>query len=304
MARPWTPPPDGPFRHVTFPFEAGKPRQLVNFADASEPLGPAVTASAELPGEQAAFVDWLFAQVGLDAGNYRPETLQRRLAACLRLVRARSPGEARRLLELSPRRIPDALSAMLLGVSSFFRDPVVFDRLESELAPELVRGRAGLNVWSAGCSDGAELYSLGMLFAERGWLSASYLVGTDCRPDVIAQARAGVYEPAVCRHLPPALAERYLPSEGDRRRVVAPLRRALRWRVADVLQTQEPGIWDLILCRNTTMYFRPEASAPLWPKFEALLRPGGVLVLGRAERPVGVKRLAPIGGCMFRRLRG
>ena len=81
-------------------------------------------------------------------------------------------------------------------------------------------------------------------------------------------------------------------------------RSALRWRVADLLRAPEAGTWDVILCRNTTMYLRAEVAAGLWQKFEALLRPGGVLVLGKAERPAGSRRLQPAGPCVYRRIRG
>ena len=84
----------------------------------------------------------------------------------------------------------------------------------------------------------------------------------------------------------------------------APLRTAVQWRTADVMRVQEPGVWDLILCRNMAMYLRPEASGKLWDLFERALRPGGYLVMGKAERPANARRLSPVGPCVFRRDRG
>lgn len=291
------------FCHVMFPGEV-RPKHCINFGEPAPPFDLRPMPDPGLPHDQAAFVSWLFSLQGLDASAYRSETLQRRLPSCLRSLRVRSLAEARRLLELEPALAPAAISAMLVGVTSFFRDPPVFAALETEILPELIKGRAGLHVWSAGCSDGAELYSLGMLFAVKGWLASSYLLGTDCRPDAISRARTGVFDALACKNVPTELRTRFLVCESDDYRVVAPLRLALRWRVADLLQVQEPGVWDLILCRNTTMYLRTEASLPLWRTFEQMLRPGGVLILGKAERPVGVKRLTPIGYCMYRRQRG
>jgi chemotaxis methyl-accepting protein methylase len=97
---------------------------------------------------------------------------------------------------------------------------------------------------------------------------------------------------------------RYFQPHGPGWQVIPALRHAVRWRTADVLTTAEPGIWDAIFFRNTAIYLRPEATGPLWERFEALLRPGGVLVLGKAERPTGVKRLTPVGPCLYRRVRG
>ena len=65
----------------------------------------------------------------------------------------------------------------------------------------------------------------------------------------------------------------------------------------------EPGQWDVILCRNMAMYLAPEAAAALWRNLDSLLRPGGILVLGKAERPTGT-RLSMIAPCVYRRDRG
>jgi chemotaxis protein methyltransferase CheR len=292
------------FRHVTFPTDLDRGQKAVNFAAEVVAMTPVGSIGPVLSEAQAAFVRWLFKQAGLDAPAYRAETLKRRLPSCLRGLRVSSVAEAQRLLEAKPHLVADAVSAMLVGVTSFFRDPAVFDALANEFLPECARGRANLHVWSAGSSDGPELYSIGMLFAEKGWLGRSYLLGTDCRLDAIRRAREGLYDTPACKNVPPTLLARYFQAEGDQWRVVPGLRNSLRWRTADLLQVQEPGIWDLILCRNTTMYLRTEATAPLWPRLEALLRPGGLLVLGKAERPLGTKRLTPLGSCMYRRTRG
>lgn len=298
--------PSAKFRHVVFPAEADRRKRVINYAAHGEPAALTAEGLSEsgLSEEHAAFFHWLFGRAGLDARAYRAETLRRRLPACLRGLHVRTVAQARRQIEQEPDSLTAALSAMLVGVTSFFRDPPVFDLLAKEILPGLIKGRPGLYVWSAGCSEGAELYSLGMLFAELGCLGSSYLLGTDCRPDAVQRARAGLFEPLACKNVPARLLARYFTAEGPRWRVVAPLRAALRWRTADLLQVQEPGVWDLILCRNATMYMRSEATNLLWEKLEGLLRPGGVLVLGKAERPVGVKRLTPVGPCLYRRNRG
>jgi chemotaxis methyl-accepting protein methylase len=222
----------------------------------------------------------------------------------LRLLRARTPAEARRLLEENPALTGPALSAMLVGVTTFFRDPDVFAVLAERVLPELARGRAGLHVWSAGCADGAELYSVALLLAERGLLGGSCLLGTDCRPDALARARAGVFEAAAMHNVPLRLLGRYFTPEGATWQVTPSLRARLCWRGGDLLKAPEPGVWDVILCRNTAMYMRAEAVQPLWGRLEAALRPGGVLMLGKAERPFGSKRLSLVAPCLYRRNRG
>src|SRR3954464_13524484 len=198
--------------------------------------------------EQASFIQWLFSRAGLDPGAYREETLVRRLPACLRLLRAPSLAHARRLLEENPALTAPSMSVMLVGVTAFFRDPDVFDWLGREAWPAARDGaRNGLYAWSVGCSDGAELHSLAMLFAEKGNLADSYLLGTDCRPEAIERARAGLYDAEAVKGVPGDMLHRYFTPEEGRWRVVPQVRTTIRWAVSDLLKSIEPGAWDLIL---------------------------------------------------------
>lgn len=292
------------FRHVIFPGEVNQRKKVVNIAASCDLPAPPGGQLSDLSEENASFLKWLFAQAGLDACLYRVETLQRRLPACLRVLRARSPSQARRQLEQDPTLVPTGLSAMLVGVTSFFRDPPVFEMLRQQILPALAGARTGVHVWSVGCSDGAELYSVALLLAELNLLTGSYLLGTDCRSDAIARARLGCFDQEAVRNLPPTLRSRSFTPHASAWEVLPSIRAALHWRTADILKTPEPGGWDLILCRNTTIYLRAEAITFLWEHFETVLRPGGILVLGKAERPLGAKRLSLVGPCVYRRTRG
>jgi chemotaxis methyl-accepting protein methylase len=291
------------FRHVVFPREARR-RAVVNVAAANEPAPAAAKAGPGLAGEAAAFVHGLFSRAGLDARHYRSEMLQRRLPACLRALRARSLAHARQVLEAAPELVSAAVSAMLIGVSGFFRDPPVFQLLRDVVLPELSRGGHGLHVWSAGCSEGAEVYSAAILLAELNLQNHSYLLGTDCRPDAVQRARAGAFDALAVKHVSEERLARFFVPQAAGWQVIPPLRHAVRWRSADILKTQEPGLWDLIFFRNTAIYLRPEVTGPLWERFAQSLRPGGVLVLGKAERPVGSRRWSLAGPCIYRRSRG
>jgi chemotaxis methyl-accepting protein methylase len=290
------------FRHVVFPGAAGTRKKVLNLSGPSPIALPVDDPS--LSQENASFLQWLFKQAGLDARLYRVETLQRRLPACLRALQARSPAHARRLLERDLSLVPKALDIMLVGVTAFFRDPPVFDALREVVLPAVAAGRSGLYAWSAGCSDGAELYSLAILLAEAGLLPLSYLLGTDCRPNAIRRAQGGWFDASAVKGVPAALLRRYFLPRDDGWQVAPALTQAVRWRVANSLTALEPGLWDLILFRNTSMYFRAETTAPLWERFETALRPGGVLVLGQAERPLGCKRLSLLAPCIYQRTRG
>jgi chemotaxis methyl-accepting protein methylase len=304
------------FRHVVFPDSVGGYGRAVNLAPTpfaggparAEPFTPPEPRAAHLSApalseDEMSFLRGLFARVGLGLRHYKPETLHRRLPACLRALRASSVAHARSVLQRNPQLAWSAVGAVVIGVTSFFRDAPVFDALRRDVLPRLAHdcraaGRP-LRVWSAGCSDGAELYSVAMLLDECGALARGdcELLGTDCRPAAIARAAGAAYDPAAVRGVPPALLSRYFDFDGSQYRVAPAIQDAVRWRVADALDPSAcpAGPFDLVLCRNLIIYLQPDAAAALWATLQSALRPGGVLLLGKAERPVGVRGLKPVG---------
>ncbi len=197
-----------------------------------------------------------------------------------------------------------ALSTLIIGVTSFFRDDFVFETLRTRILPPIVSSTPhGLSAWSVGCSDGAELYSVAMILADMGALEHCHLLGTDCRADAIKRARLGRFD-ATAMHTLPTQYERYAVEDSAGGVIVPKIRHSVHWRVSDVLTLQEPGVWDMILCRNMAMYLSGGAAAGLWERLAASLRPGGILVTGKAERPTGASEFTAAGPCIFRRNRG
>src|SRR5688500_2157322 len=173
------------FRHVVFAGADGvRPGRVINFAPPPKFNDVAAPASevVRLSVEEEAFVAQLFEQAGLDARIYRRETLRRRLPACLRLIRAESATDGQKILQNSPQLVTRALSMLVIGVTSFFRDAEVFDAIGFNVIPSICAGKARPRVWSVGCSDGSELYSVGILLAEMGSLEGTCLPCTGARP--------------------------------------------------------------------------------------------------------------------------
>ncbi len=297
----------GDYRHIVFADELRGPRRAMNFSP--RPPDPACRAPCPLSAAQARFVKWLFARAGLDARDYRNETLARRFPACLRALRCASAEEARSRIESNPRLVSVAVDAVLIGVTGFFRDAAVFEALRELVLPAVLDASDGApRVWSAGCSDGAALWAVASLRAELGALDGAHLLGTDCRRAAVRDASAGAYDEPSLRGVPRDLLHAYFIRAGGgadgaaRWHVVPRLRARARWRAADVLSDDEPGGWDLVLCRNLAMYLRPDAAAALWQRLFRALRPGGFLVLGKAERPeIGAASLRAVAPCVYRR---
>ena len=307
------------FQHVVFADAINGARRAVDLAS----IAPTENETA-IDVDDQAFLQWLFRLSGLDVRHYRNETLIRRLPACLRKLRVGNVALARAAITRNPQLAQEAMNAMLIGVSSFFRDSAVFDELAGHILPDLLRRGRPLRVWSAGCSDGQELYSIAMLLSELGaFLNAQSggiehggayyggieLLGTDCRIDATRAAARGIYDSAALRgialekrtrHFEP-IALNGRADRGQLWRVKAPLRAMVRWRTADLVTTVEPGPWDLILCRNAAIYLRPQAAIGLWQQLANAMARGGYLLLGKAERPLGTPSLSMAGHYLYRR---
>lgn len=295
--------PTGPVldAHVVFPGTVGRgARHAIDFSHRPQvKTGEAKSFS----NEDEACLSWLFRRAGLDSCYYRPEGLQRRIPGLLRALRVRSLPEARAAVERDSYLAAEALGSLVLGVTHFFRDEEVFDLLRDRVLPDLVGPGSDARIWSVGCSDGSELYSLAIILAEQGTLHRRSLLGTDCRVAATACAAAGLYDPNSLRTVPAPWLRRYFNSLSRHWQVVPWLRAILQWRTADVLAIAEPGPWDMILCRNLAIYLQPATAAILWSRLHSALRPGGVLVTGKAERPPANLGFAAIGPCVYRRQR-
>ena len=305
----------GRFRHVVFPDGVRRYGRAVDAAPVTvEPYRAGGSSGHDarpvLPpsADAESFLRCVFAHAGVGMRHYKPETLHRRLPACLRALRAASFAHARSVLQRQPQLAWDALGALLIGVTSFFRDPPVFDALRHAVLPGLLAGRAArrpLRVWSAGCSDGAELYSVAMLLAEIGGFNGAgcELLGTDCRPAALARAAAGSFDAAAVAGVPASSLSRWFTFNGADYQIDHSIRSTVEWRPADALRPDQvpPGPWDLVLCRNLAIYLQPAAASALWASISGSLRDGGVLVTGKAERPTGVRGLSPVAPCLYRK---
>jgi chemotaxis protein methyltransferase CheR len=307
----------------TVPFSLGTRRiPGPSFRIAKSGLSPYENRDSPLlPDEPAeGFVAWVIEKAGLDATLYRLGPLLRRLPSCLRMLKVRSRNEAQDLLERQPDLLPAAIGSLLIGVTEFFRDPAVFEDLQALVLPKLgtcpntgdspifarhpesALRKSGqspdrLRIWSAGCSSGEELFSVAILLADAGLLTSSFLLGSDCRSEAIERARWGLYNAA---HLDQKIRRKYFQPADGCWRVIEPLRRRVHWKVADLGERLEAGPWDIILWRNMSIYLNRGHADTLWRRLTESLRPGGYLIVGKAERPPAGLGLAAVSRCIYR----
>jgi two-component system, chemotaxis family, CheB/CheR fusion protein len=240
-------------------------------------------------------IDLLRARTAHDFRLYKPGTLQRRIER--RMARAAvETDDMDRYLEIlrSDAGELDLLAKdLLINVTSFFRDPKVFDLLAEKIIPDLVRDHSPdrpLRIWIAGCSTGEETYSLAMLFHEQ--IAATkrkiklQVFASDVDPDAVASARDGLYPGTIEAEVSPERLARFFTKEDRGYRVLPELRAAVVFTVQDVLADPPFSRLDLVSCRNLLIYLLPEAQTKVISLFHFALREGGVLLLGSSETVV------------------
>ncbi|HXP95082.1 MAG TPA: chemotaxis protein CheB [Telmatospirillum sp.] len=237
-------------------------------------------------------IDLLRTKTAHDFTLYKQGTLQRRIERRMALAAIES-GNMERYLEVlrNDKTELDLLAKdLLINVTSFFRDPQVFDLLAKTIVPELVGSQTPghpLRIWVAGCSTGEETYSLAMLFREEIMASRRDITlqvfASDVDPDAVAHARESVYPDSIETDVSPERLARFFSKEDHHYRVLPELREAVVFTVQDVLADPPFSRLDLISCRNLLIYLRPEAQTKVTSLFNFALREGGILLLGSSE---------------------
>jgi chemotaxis protein methyltransferase CheR len=222
--------------------------------------------------------------IGVDIDAYKPRQIERRIGALLCRAGVKTLGEFALLLASDPRRLDHFVDGLTINVSEFFRNPEKWQELEGVLI-DLLDRHERLKVWSAGCSMGAELFSVGILCDELGVLDRVELVGTDLDRGSLAQAALGVYGPHELKALTAERLERYFRPEGARYRFEAPhIQARTRFTQRNLLVDAPEAGCHLILCRNVVIYLNEASKLHLYRGFYEALVPGGVLFVGGTER--------------------
>ncbi len=221
----------------------------------------------------------------LDLNCYKSTQMQRRLGTYLLQSGHPSWPSLFRAIENDTVALGKLKDYMTINVSSFFRDPERFKHLRKRLLPEMLKHSPRLRVWSAGCSNGQEPYSLAMLLAEDvGSNSRHFILATDLDRSALGRARAGgPYSADDVANVSPRLLRRYFRAHNGSYYVDEKLRRQVVFRHRNLLQSPFESSFDLIVCRNVVIYFTAEIKERLYRRFHDALRPGGVFFAGGTE---------------------
>ncbi len=238
-------------------------------------------------------VELLRKRSGNDFSLYKTNTLHRRIDRRMAVHRMLSVNDYLAYLGNNPEELDLLFKELLIGVTSFFRDPEVWDYLRNEALPQLLtQYPAGkkLRAWVAACSTGEEAYTLAMVFQEvleqqtpDGRFSLQ-IYATDLDGDAIDQARKGEYPDNIVADVSPQrLARFFEPIEGGGYRIRNDIREMVVFAPQNVVSDPPFTKLDILSCRNLLIYLDARLQKTLLPLFHYALNPDGILVLGVAE---------------------
>jgi two-component system, chemotaxis family, CheB/CheR fusion protein len=227
---------------------------------------------------------------GFDFTGYKRSSLERRVTKRMEDIGAESYDAYIDRLELHPEEFAHLFNTILINVTGFYRDPQTWDYLAGEVIPELVQRRpqdAPLRVWCAGVASGEEAYTVAMIFAEvlgeKGFLDRVKIYATDADEEALQQGRAATYSAKAVESLPQGALDKFFEPTDQRFVFRKDLRRSVIFGRNDLVQDAPISRIDLLVCRNTLMYFTAETQERILRRFHFALDPDGVLLLGKSE---------------------
>jgi len=235
-------------------------------------------------------LDFLKHSRGFDFSGYKRASLMRRIQRRMQAVSVADFVDYIDYLEVHPEEFAQLFNTILINLTAFFRDEPVWAFFRARSLPGLLGGTRQDNpvrIWVAGCASGEEPYTLAILLAEELGVEAFQrrvkIYATDVDEEALTQARQGTYTDKELRPVPPDLRQRYFEPNGERYTFRPDLRRSIIFGRHDLLQDAPISRLDLLVCRNTLMYFNAEAQHRILARFHFALNENACLFLGRAE---------------------
>jgi chemotaxis protein methyltransferase CheR len=231
---------------------------------------------------------------------YKDKCMKRRVAIRMRSSRCSDAAAYCNLLRQSEQELDLLQKALTIHVSQFFRNPSMFEKLQKEVLPLLYQscaeGKLPLRIWSLGCAGGEEAYSLAILlrehFADDLGQTVTTIDATDVDEDILHAARKAEFNEDRLKDLPDDLCERYFDQSGSRMQLSAVIREMVTFYHGNITAVEKFLPSNLVLCRNTLIYFTRSDQEKILRGLADILSVGGILVLGKSETLVGeVRRL-------------
>ncbi|MEH1839524.1 MAG: CheR family methyltransferase [Nostoc sp.] len=227
---------------------------------------------------------------GFDFTGYKRSTLMRRVSKRMQLLSIEDFEDYLDYLEVYPEEFNYLFNTILINVTAFFRDLSAWEYLAEQVLPNLIKNKTSsepIRIWSAGCASGEEAYTLAMLMAEilgaDEFRQRVKIYATDVDEEALNLARLATYSAKEVQAVPDNLRQKYFEIVGNRYVFRQDLRRSVIFGRHDLLQDAPISRLDLLVSRNTMMYFNSETQGRILARFHFALSNAGYLFLGKAE---------------------
>ncbi|TML72728.1 MAG: PAS domain S-box protein [Actinobacteria bacterium] len=241
-------------------------------------------------GDLEPLLAYIRSERGFDFTGYKRPSLTRRITKRMQEKGFAGYDEYQAHLAENPDEFVSLFNTILINVTSFFRDELAWDFLREEIVPRLIEARTAdeaIRVWSTGCATGEEAYSLAMVFAEAlgedAFRRRVKIYATDVDEHALAQGRRATYGEKAVSVVPEALRKRYFDRADGGFGFAQSLRRAVIFGRHDLVQDPPISRIDLLVSRNTLMYFDARTQEQILTNFHFALRDDGFLFLGKSE---------------------
>jgi two-component system CheB/CheR fusion protein len=232
----------------------------------------------------------LHAVTGADFSYYKPTTFKRRLMRRMVLHNIEGVAGYIKYLQHNPVEIKALSQDILIGVTSFFREPESFEQLKAVVFPRLINNKPDntpLRVWAPGCSTGEEAYSIAIVLLEfleeQGIKHPIQIFATDLNGGAIEKARGGIYPESIKQDVTPERLRRFFIKADGSYQISKAVRDLCIFAEQNVIKDPPLSRLDLISCRNVLIYFGPVLQRKVIPIFHYALKPTGYLMLGASE---------------------
>ncbi|HEX5855963.1 MAG TPA: chemotaxis protein CheB, partial [Thermoanaerobaculia bacterium] len=260
----------------------------------TQPRLPVPREGEDVQKDDLSFLQKVFAVVqtrtGRDFSHYKRSTLLRRISRRMQFNHLQEPSAYLELLRGTSREVQALADDLLVNVTSFFRDPEVFELLERNVVPHLFEGKSPgdtVRVWAVGCATGEEAYSLAILLLEeaarREAPPAVHVFASDLHKPSLDKARGGLYPGDIATDIRPDRLERFFENENGGYRVRRAVREVVVFAQHNVLSDPPFSRLDLVSCRNLFIYLDRNLHQQVAELFHYALKPDGYLLLGTSE---------------------
>jgi two-component system CheB/CheR fusion protein len=246
----------------------------------------------------ATLLEFLRRSRGFDFTGYKRASLARRFRRRMEAIEVASFGDYLDYLEVHPDEYEQLFNTLLINVTEFFRDPPAWEHLRATALPEILESKGDddpVRVWSAGCAGGHEAYTVAMILAELlgedAFRERVKIYATDIDEEALETARHAVYAPKDIEDVPEDLRERYFERFDQRVAFRKDLRRSVIFGRNNLIADAPISRLDLLICRNTLMYFNAETQARIVRHFHFALGVPGALMLGKSEMMIAHRDL-------------